>query len=298
MHVSLGSTRRGNADPMTGRRNGLAGRGRLRRDSKMPSAKNAISRHFSGHGRVSLAVVALVALPGAMAPAHGQLAPQQREPAMNLEWWHPFAAGAGIATLFLIDEPVRDAIQSRQGDFRDDLAEFAKDFKDPRIFYATSAGAVAIGLIAGEPKITVTGVHVIGAYGLAAGANIVTKWAFGRSRPSATPEDATNFDLFAGGENSSFPSGSAAVVFSLATTLSDAVDRTPVSIVLYTGATLNSWARLYSDRHWLSDVALGALIGVTSAKLVNGEWTVFGLRPPEMWTDGRTLSMGYTLSLR
>lgn len=219
-----------------------------------------------------------------------------REPAMNLEWWHPVAAGAGIATLVLIDRPLQDAIQGSRGEFRDDLAEFTKDFKDSRIFYATGAGALAIGLVARQPKVAATGVQVIGAYGLAAGANIAAKWTFGRSRPSSTPDDATIFDLFGGGESTAFPSGSAAVVFSLATTLSDAIDRTPVSVVLYTGAVLNSWSRLYGNRHWLSDVAMGALIGITSAKLVNGEWTVFGLRPPEIWTDGQTLSMGYSLA--
>jgi membrane-associated phospholipid phosphatase len=244
-------------------------------------------------------LVILVAgtLLGPVAPVCAQGAPVRRAAATNIQWWHPLAAGAGVATLFLFDEPIRDKIQGGQGDFRDDLAEFTKDFKDPRIFYVTSAGAVAVGLVTRQPKVTATGVHVIGSYGLAAGINLATKWAFGRSRPSATPDDATSFDLVNGGENSAFPSGSAAVVFSLATTLADAVDRTPVSVVLYTGATLNSWARLYSDRHWLSDVAVGALIGLTSAKLVNGEWTVFGLRPPEMWTEGGTLSMGYVLRL-
>ncbi|MDH3208691.1 MAG: phosphatase PAP2 family protein, partial [Gemmatimonadota bacterium] len=91
-----------------------------------------------------------------------------------------------------------------------------------------------------------------------------------------------------------YPSGSAAVVFSLATTVADAVDRLPVTVVLYSGATLNAWARLNSDRHWLSDVALGALYGVTAAKLVNGEWTVFGIELPSLWTDGRSSGLAYT----
>ncbi len=68
-----------------------------------------------------------------------------------------------------------------------------------------------------------------------------------------------------------------------------------MNLVLYTGATLTAWARLNSDRHWLSDVALGALYGVTAAKLVNGEWTVFGLELPAVWTDGRSAGLGYTL---
>ena len=156
--------------------------------------------------------------------------------------------------------------------------------------------AVALGLLAQQPKVTATGFHIMAAYALSSSLMIGTKWAFGRSRPSGTPDDPANFDWFDGGEDSAFPSGSAAVVFSLATTLAEAIDRTPVSVVLYSGAVLNAWARLNSDRHWLSDVALGALYGVTVAKLVNGRWSVFGLELPSIWTDGRSTSMGYSFT--
>ena len=181
---------------------------------------------------------------------------------MNLEWWHPFAAGAGVATLFLIDEPVRDFLQDHRSDGLNDLGDVTTHFKDSEVFWISGGSAIALGLITQEPKVTATGAHILAAYGISSWMMIGTKWAFGRSRPSETPDDPTDFDWFDGGENSAFPSGSAAVVFSLATTVADAVDRMPVSVVLYTGATLNAWARLNSDRHWLSDVVLGALYGV------------------------------------
>jgi membrane-associated phospholipid phosphatase len=252
-------------------------------------------------GRRTVTASLLAAAAWASCPGAGSLAAQTmdpRPPATNLTWWHPLAAAGGVATLFLIDEPVRDWIQDHKGSTRDDVADFAKDFKDPKVIAVSSIGAVALGLMVQEPKVTVTGLQIAAAYGLAGGLNYVTKWTFGRSRPSGTPDDPTNFDFFDGDENSAFPSGSAAVVFSLATTLADAIDRKPVTILLYTGAAVNAWARMYSDRHWLSDVTLGALIGITSAKLVNGEWTVFGLRPPMLWTDGRSMGMGYRLSVR
>lgn len=237
----------------------------------------------------------MIALPSA---SEGQQGMDPRPPAMNIEWWHPLAAGAGITTLFLIDRPLSDAIRDNRSDFLSDISDVAKTFKDPPVYYIATAATVALGLVVQDPKITATGVHIATAYGIAGGLHIGSKWVFGRSRPSQTPESATNFDFWNGNSNSSFPSGSAAVTFSLATILADAIDRKPVTILVYSAATLNSWSRLYGDRHWLSDVALGALIGVTSAKLVNGEWTVFGLRPPVLWTDGQSMSMGYTIPLR
>lgn len=241
-----------------------------------------------------LATVAVI-LAASFSPAAAQ---DLRDPAMNIQWWHPLAVGAGTGVLFLIDEPIADFLQDNQGSFGDDVAEFANKFKDPPVYAVATAGTLALGLATGNRKITVTGLHIAGAYGLAGAANIGIKWMLGRSRPSQTPDDPTNFNLFDGGENSAFPSGSAAVTYSLAAVLSDAIDRRPVTVVLYSAAALNSFARMYTNRHWLSDMAFGAVVGITSAKLVNGEWTVFGLRPPQIWTDGQSTSMGYTLHFR
>lgn len=245
-----------------------------------------------------LLAVALVTSLSWSAPSAAQQGLDPRPAAMNLTWWHPVAAGAGVTALFLIDRPLRDAIQRNQSDFLSDVSDVAKTFKDPPVYAVAAVGTAALGLVVQDPKITVTGLHIAAAYGIAGGMHIGSKWVFGRSRPNRTPESATNFDFWDGDSNSSFPSGSAAVTFSLATILADAIDRKPVTILVYSAATLNSWSRLYGDRHWLSDVAFGALIGVTSAKLVNGSWTVFGLRPPTLWTDGQSMSMGYTIPLR
>ncbi|MDH3208332.1 MAG: phosphatase PAP2 family protein, partial [Gemmatimonadota bacterium] len=195
---------------------------------------------------------ALLALAMVTAAWFAPLHAQQSDPALNLQWWHPLVAGAGAASLFLIDEPVRDYIQDHRSDGLDDLADVTRRFKDKEVFWISGGGALALGLIARQPKVAATGAQIFAAYGLSTSMMIATKWAFGRSRPSDTPDDPTQFDWLDGGENSSFPSGSAAVVFSLATTVADAVDRLPVTVVLYSGATLNAWARLNSDRHWLS----------------------------------------------
>ena len=199
---------------------------------------------------------------------------------LRLRWWHPLAAGAGIATLFLVDEPIQEFMQDNQSGFQDDVADVVEEFHEPNVFLVASAGSMALGLVAREPAISEFGVQAAAAYGLSSGMMIATKWLFGRARPSLTPDDVTNFDWTDGGSTTSFPSGASAVSFSLATTLADAVDRTPVTVAAYSLATLNSWSRVYTDRHWFSDVALGALYGITAAKIANGRWRLFGWRPP------------------
>lgn len=227
-------------------------------------------------------VTAALALPETLAG--------QTDEFTTLKWWHPVVAVTGIGILFAVDQPVRKFVQGNRSATLDDVSDVAKRFKEPEVFYVAGGGAIAVGLLAGLPTVTRTGLQIFAAYGLSSVMMIATKWVFGRSRPSQTPNDALNFDWFNGGGGSSFPSGSAAVVFSLATTVADVVDHPVASVVLYGGATLNSWSRVNGNRHWVTDVALGALYGITAAKLVNGRWRVFGLRPPKVLVglDGRT----------
>jgi hypothetical protein len=46
----------------------------------------------------------------------------------------------------------------------------------------------------------------------------------------------------------------------------------------------------------LSDIAAGALIGITSAKLVSGKWQVFGLRPPDVLAASQTTIVSWTIA--
>jgi membrane-associated phospholipid phosphatase len=204
---------------------------------------------------------------------------------LSLKWWHPLVASAGIAATYLLDQPVHDYWVDHQSATGTDIADVAKTFHEAEGTLAISGALMAGGLILREMKVAQTGMQVLVSYGLVSGMMIATKWAFGRSRPNTTPDDNTRFDWFNGGENSSFPSGAGVVTFSLATVLADAIGHPAATVVLYAGATLNGWARIYADRHWFSDITLAALFGITSAKLVNGRWRVFGLRPPTAGVD-------------
>ncbi len=221
----------------------------------------------------------------------------QEEQYMSIQWWHPLVVAGGTGLIMLIDEPVQRFIQDNKSPEQDEVADVAKEFKNPEVFFIIGGGTLAVGLLAQQPTITRTGLQIFGAYGLSSAMMIATKWAFGRTRPSDTPDDPFNFSWLNGSQESSFPSGSSTVVFSLATTLSDAIGHPVVSVLLYTGATLNAWSRVYGNRHWVSDVALGAVYGVAAAKLVNGRWRIFGVRPPTFLVGpDKTANLQYSLS--
>jgi membrane-associated phospholipid phosphatase len=94
------------------------------------------------------------------------------------------------------------------------------------------------------------------------------KVASGRERPYAN-EGAFDFDVFSfNEEHHSFPSGHATKAFALSTVLSSRINNPLISVLLYTGACLTAVQRVYSDQHWFSDVAAGALVGVGSGLFI------------------------------
>lgn len=118
------------------------------------------------------------------------------------------------------------------------------------------------------------GLHSTEAVVLATGITGVMKGLLGRSRPYVTrdsnPNDFSFAKGFTGEDRSSFPSAHTAVAFAAASSVtSELAHLWPghtalVAPILYGGATLVGVGRMYHDKHWASDVALGAGIGIFS----------------------------------
>jgi membrane-associated phospholipid phosphatase len=83
------------------------------------------------------------------------------------------------------------------------------------------------------------------------------------------------------------------MAFALATSLADDIDRPWAAVGLYTAAGAVGWSRIHDNRHWLSDVAAGAVLGIASAKFASGRWSIFGLRAPSVITGPRGVGLGW-----
>jgi len=102
-------------------------------------------------------------------------------------------------------------------------------------------------------------------------ATVVTttlKIALGRERPflNAGPMD---FDPLAyRDENRSFPSGHTTAAFALSSVFAARVNSPLLAGLCYVPAFLTAAQRVYSDRHWTTDVLAGALVGTTTGLFV------------------------------
>jgi membrane-associated phospholipid phosphatase len=100
------------------------------------------------------------------------------------------------------------------------------------------------------------------------------KGVLGRARPDfvadTRPSDFKFAKGFSSSSRQSFPSGHTTTAFAAAAAVTSEVNRMwpkytwYVAPVLYGGATLVGVSRMYHNRHWASDVALGAGIGTFS----------------------------------
>jgi membrane-associated phospholipid phosphatase len=186
------------------------------------------------------------------------------------------AAGA-VALLSLADEPVQDEVQAHRTDSGDDFARVMRRMGEPVVYLPAALGTLGAGLLAGKPAVTRAGGRITGGLLLAGVATNLLKPLAGRRRPRFA---SGSYDLEPFTGRDSWPSGHTTMAFALATSVGDEIGSTPVRVALYGAATLTAWSRVNDDRHWLTDVATGALVGVVSAKVMNGRWRVFGVGAP------------------
>lgn len=102
----------------------------------------------------------------------------------------------------------------------------------------------------------------------------VIKYAVGRARPRLLPGfGAYRFDPFSMDISyASFPSGHAATVFAMATALGLLLPRCRLPLFLL--AAVIAVSRIAVEAHYLSDVVVGAALGVASAQVL--AWTLSG----------------------
>jgi membrane-associated phospholipid phosphatase len=131
-----------------------------------------------------------------------------------------------------------------------------------------------IGRFTNHPGIEDLGWHGTEAVLLGAGTAWMLKGLAGRARPFVTGDTTAHDFKFGGGftdgNRQSFPSGHTTAAFAAASAVVSEAERGwpghfwLVAPAMYGGAALVGVSRMYHDKHWASDVALGAAIGTFS----------------------------------
>jgi membrane-associated phospholipid phosphatase len=118
------------------------------------------------------------------------------------------------------------------------------------------------------------GLHTTEGIVLGSGVTMLLKDVLGRSRPyvsnATDPRDFKFGKGFGNGDRQSFPSGHTTAAFAAAASLTSEIHRLYPNYTwlaggaMYGSATMVGLARMYHNKHWASDVALGAAVGTFS----------------------------------
>ena len=136
----------------------------------------------------------------------------------------------------------------------------------------------------------------------------VLKLVFGRQRPyyydpnSAEAEPTFHGPFFEGGRDingnklsNSFPSGHAAVAFAAATVFAlEYKDKPFIPILSYTVASLISLSRITENKHWTTDIFMGAVLGYyTGKQVVNNYHRYAKLKAPRQKKNSVSFNLEY-----
>ncbi|MFL5578422.1 MAG: phosphatase PAP2 family protein [Gemmatimonadaceae bacterium] len=214
----------------------------------------------------------------AQAQAPGDSARRAREPLFTVRDAY-VAAGFAAATVALLplDRRVATRLQdstTQANRFFDHSATGVELIASPGA-YVIGGGLYAVGRLAHVPRAADLGLHGAEAVLLGDVITGVLKGSTGRARPFVTADtNPRDFRLgrgfTKGSKYTSFPSGHTTTAFAAASAVTSETSRWwprstwIVAPVMYGGATLVGLSRMYHNKHWASDVALGAGIGTFS----------------------------------
>lgn len=174
----------------------------------------------------------------------------------------------GTYGLMVLDEDIRDSVQDSGSNSWDEIFSFSKQFGDGRVTLPIAGIFYLAGEIFHDEKSRDTGISALESFIFSGIICQTLKVLTGRSRPYRGEGSGKFYGPTFDNAKLSLPSGHATVAFSLASVIASEYDSLLVDISAYTIASLTAASRVYHDKHWTSDVALGAVIGTLVGRAV------------------------------
>jgi len=187
------------------------------------------------------------------------------------DWITAGWVAAGTGMLMVLDDEINYTIQKDiRGSTSDVMADIFEPFGNGAFTFTGLAAFYIFGHFNENEKATRTTLIATESFLITSLYTTVLKYSFGRARPhnADTNHDDSHmhFDGFSI-KNNSFPSGHTSTAFAIATVVANEYEETPyIKPISYGLATLTGLSRINNQKHWASDIFIGAALGYFTSK--------------------------------
>ncbi|MCG3166799.1 MAG: hypothetical protein POELPBGB_02581 [Bacteroidia bacterium] len=186
------------------------------------------------------------------------------------QWISLAAIGATTGVLFAYDDEIKRLSQKWRTPLTNDISRYGLEpWGKGTYSMPLMAGFYLHGLIWNNERSRRVGLLGVKAFLLTGAFTQVMKYAFQRQRPDAT-DNPYIFEGFWGSyKHEAFFSGHTSTFFAVATIIAcEYKDKRLIPPLVYTIAGIASLSRIHDNRHWASDVFIGAVVGYGIGKLI------------------------------
>jgi hypothetical protein len=184
--------------------------------------------------------------------------------------WIKFGAiVTGIGAISLTDQSVADFSQLHKTKTLNTFSEDVLEHFGAEHSFLVLSGILTYGMLSKKEKCVSTALLGLESFLLASMFTRVPKLLIGRQRPDNW-EGYGPYTFKGPFQGTSFPSGHTTASFAVASVIATQYrDIKWVPVAAYSVATLAGLSRVYDNRHWLSDVAGGAVVGTIVGNFVS-----------------------------
>jgi membrane-associated phospholipid phosphatase len=203
------------------------------------------------------------------------------------------ATAGAVGLTYVFDTNIRNKLQGTKSKALDTATDVGNVIGNPFVHLGLAGAVYGGGILAGSPKWRETGEMLGEAAILADATGFILKEAIGRGRPFVDGDKGSFRPFQFKNDYDSMPSLHTASSFAMASVMASTSESLLAKALYYSAATFVGFSRMYKDKHWASDVVLGAAIGELCGRVVtsyHASHTKIALAPM-VSGDGATLAL-------
>lgn len=195
---------------------------------------------------------------------------------------------------FYLDEPLKKLFRENKTQTSEYVSYAFEKFGNAAYPLLFSAAGYGLSWYTDDYRLRAASLSAIEAIATSSLTVLATKWFTGRTRPYGTdnPHDLHGPIQFSSSRHS-FISGHTTTAFAFASSISTVYSDYPwVGVTMYSLATLGGISRIHDNKHWLSDVIGGAVVGTLFGHFI-AKKNLKRLKDFSLSSNGQTVSVAY-----